>query len=79
MKGQPAAVDENTVSFSHTALVHLYESFFFFLKTPCVSGFHESEAQISPWQPGHSGGERNGKHPFSQLSTVKGDGGEDAG
>lgn len=41
--------------------------------------FSESEPQISPWQQGHSGGERNGKHSFSQLSTVKGDGGEDAG
>lgn len=64
---------------SLTQLLSTFMNLFFFLKTPCVSGFHESEAQISPWQPGHSGGERNGKHPFSQLSTVKGDGGEDAG
>lgn len=32
--------------------------------------------QISPWQLGHSSGQRNGKHSFSQLSAVKGDVGE---
>lgn len=26
-----------------------------------MSGFSQSASQISPWQPGHSGGERNGK------------------
>lgn len=50
--------------------------FYSFERAPRLPGFSESMPQISPWQLGHSSGQRNGKHSFSQLSAVKGDVGE---
>lgn len=83
MGGWPPVLVENAVSFSHTAFVQLY-NIFFADKTLCVSlaslkaslRFHLGSQDTAAALPRS---EKNGKHSFSQLSTVLGDGGKDAG